>query len=158
SALENSGNGRILSSPKIATQNNVRAEILQGEQIPVQTVANNTITTTFVNAALRMAVSPQITAEGTIIMDVEVENNQPDFPHTSLGTPGILTERATTTLLIEDGGTTVIGGIFKAADQYAQGRTPGLHRIPLLGWLFKNTNITRQNNELLIFLTPRILR
>jgi type IV pilus assembly protein PilQ len=157
-ALENSGNGRIISTPKIATQNNTRAEILQGTQIPVQTIANNTITTTFVNAALRMAVTPQITAEGTIILDVEVENNSPDFANVVFGTPPINTQRATTTLLVEDGGTAVIGGIFQASDNYAQGRTPVLHRIPLLGWLFKNTNITRDNRELLIFITPRILR
>lgn len=159
SALESTGNGRILSSPKVATQNNIRAEILQGEQVPIQTVANNTITTQLVNAALRMAVTPQITAEGTIIMEVEVENNQPDFAHVTLsGTPPIITERAQTTLLVEDGGTTVIGGIFRATDDYSQSRTPVLHRIPLLGWLFKNQNITRSNRELLIFLTPRILR
>lgn len=157
-ALENTGNGRILSSPKVATQNNTKAEILQGTQIPVQTIANNTITTTFVNAALRMDVTPQITAEGTVIMEVTVENNRPDFANVVFGTPPIITERASTTLLVEDGGTTVIGGIFTASDQYAQGRTPILHRIPLLGWLFKNTNITRENRELLIFLTPRILR
>jgi type IV pilus secretin PilQ/predicted competence protein len=157
-ALENTGNGRILSSPKVATQNNTKAEILQGTQIPVQTIANNTITTTFVNAALRMDVTPQITAEGTVIMEVTVENNRPDFANVVFQTPPIITERASTTLLVEDGGTTVIGGIFTASDQYAQGRTPILHRIPLLGWLFKNTNITRENRELLIFLTPRILR
>jgi type IV pilus assembly protein PilQ len=157
-ALESAGHGRILSSPKVATQNNTSAEILQGTRIPVQTVANNTITTTFVDAALRMSVQPQITAEGTIIMTVSVENSRPDFANVVFGTPPIITERATTTLLVEDGGTTVIGGIFTASDQYAQGRTPILHRIPLLGWLFKNTNITRENRELLIFLTPRILR
>lgn len=157
-ALEDSGNGRIISTPKIATQNNTKAEILQGTQIPVQTIANNTITTTFVNAALRMAVTPQITAEGTIILEVEVENNSPDFANVVFGTPPINTQKAQTTLLVEDGGTAVIGGIFQARDDYSQSRTPVLHRIPLLGWLFKNTNIERENRELLIFLTPRILR
>jgi type IV pilus assembly protein PilQ len=160
-ALENSGNARILSSPKVATQNNAKAEILQGAQIPYQTIANNTITTTFINAALRMSVTPQITSEGTIIMDIEVENNRPDFTRSvgaAGGTPPINIERATTTLLVEDGGTTVIGGIFQAQEQFTQGRTPVLHRIPLLGWLFKNTNVIRENRELLIFITPRILR
>lgn len=160
-ALENSGNARVLSSPKVATQNNTKAEILQGQQIPYQTIANNTITTTFINAALRMSVTPQITSEGTIIMDIELENNSPDFSHlvgAAGGTPPINIERATTTLLVEDGGTTVIGGIFQNSDSYAQGRTPILHRIPLLGWLFKNTNVNRTNSELLIFITPRILR
>jgi type IV pilus secretin PilQ/predicted competence protein len=160
-ALENSGNARILSAPKVATQNNTKAEILQGQQIPYQTIANNTITTTFINAALRMSVTPQITSEGTVIMDIELENNRPNFAvqvGAAGGTPPIYIERATTTLLVEDGGTTVIGGIFQGTDQYSQGRTPILHRIPLLGWLFKNTNITRSNTELLIFITPRILR
>ncbi len=160
-ALEQSGNARILSSPKVATQNNAKAEILQGAQIPYQTIANNTITTTFINAALRMSVTPQITSEGTIIMDIEVENNRPDFTRSvgaAGGTPPINIERATTTLLVEDGGTTVIGGIFQAQEQYTQGRTPVLHRIPLLGWLFKNQNVIRENRELLIFITPRILR
>ena len=158
-ALENSGQGRILSSPKVATQNNTRAEIVQGTQIPVQTIANNTITTTYVQASLRMTVLPQITAEGTVIMEVEVENNRPNLSILGIGgTPAIDTESARTTLLVEDGGTTVIGGIFTASENYQQGRTPVLHRIPLLGWLFKNTNVTRENRELLIFLTPRIIR
>jgi type IV pilus secretin PilQ/predicted competence protein len=158
-ALENSGQGRILSSPKVATQNNTRAEIVQGTQIPVQTIANNTITTTYVQASLRMSVLPQITAEGTVILDVEIENNRPNISILGIGgTPAIDTESARTTLLVDDGGTTVIGGIFTATESYQQGRTPVLHRIPLLGWLFKNTNITRENRELLIFLTPRIIR
>ncbi|MCI0414830.1 type IV pilus secretin PilQ [bacterium] len=158
-ALENSGQGRILSSPKVATQNNTRAEIVQGTQIPVQTIANNTITTTYVQASLRMSVLPQITAEGTVIMEVEIENNRPNLSIIGVGgTPAIDTESARTTLLVEDGGTTVIGGIFTASESYQQGRTPVLHRIPLLGWLFKNTNVTRDNRELLIFLTPRIIR
>lgn len=158
-ALENSGQGRILSSPKVATQNNTRAEIVQGTQIPVQTIANNTITTTYVQASLRMTVLPQITAEGTVIMEVEVENNRPNLSILGIGgTPAIDTESARTTLLVEDGGTTVIGGIFTASENFQQGRTPVLHRIPLLGWLFKNTNVTRENRELLIFLTPRIIR
>ena len=108
-----------------------------------------------------MSVTPQITSEGTIIMEIELENNRPNFAvqvGAAGGTPPIFIERATTTLLVEDGGTTVIGGIFQGTDQYSQGRTPILHRIPLLGWLFKNTNITRSNTELLIFITPRILR
>ena len=110
---------------------------------------------------LRMSVTPQITSESTIIMEIELENNRPNFTvavGAAGGTPPIFIERATTTLLVEDGGTTVIGGIFQATDQYSQGRTPILHRIPLLGWLFKNTNIIRSNTELLIFITPRILR
>jgi type IV pilus assembly protein PilQ len=106
-----------------------------------------------------MTVLPQITAEGTVIMEVEVENNRPNLSILGIGgTPAIDTESARTTLLVEDGGTTVIGGIFTASENFQQGRTPVLHRIPLLGWLFKNTNVTRENRELLIFLTPRIIR
>lgn len=158
SALESSGNGRVISSPKVTTQNNNRAEILQGFQVPIQTIANNTVSVTYIKAALRLEVTPQITAEGTVILDLNIENNRPDFINcTAFGCP-ILTEKAETTLLVEDGGTTVIGGIFQATDQAASDRTPILHRIPLLGWLFKSFDIQRENNELLIFITPRIVR
>ena len=110
-ALENAGHGRILSNPKIATQNNKQAEIRQGYQIPVQTIANNTVTTSFVNATLSLMVTPQITAEETIIMDVTVENNRPDFGNVVFGTPPIITQRAKTMLLMENGATAVMGGI-----------------------------------------------
>jgi len=157
-ALENQGKGRVLSNPKIATQNNQQAEIRQGYQIPVQTIANNTVTTTFVNATLSLQVKPQITAEDTIIMDVTVENNRPDFSNVVFGTPPIITQRAKTTLLLDNGSTAVMGGILVGKEEYAQSSVPGVNKIPIIKYLFKNKNITRENRELLIFLTPRIMK
>ncbi|MBI2836752.1 MAG: type IV pilus secretin PilQ [Acidobacteria bacterium] len=157
-ALESSGRGRILSAPKVTTQNNVKASIIQGREIPVQTTANNTTTTTFKNAALELNVTPQITAEGTIIMLVDIKNDQADFANLVNGIPPIITQKAQTTVLVRDGGTSVIGGIYRAEDSFTEGKVPGLHKIPLLGYLFKNSQKTRSNRELLIFLTPRIVR
>ena len=157
-ALESSGNGRILSTPRVATQNNVPAEITQGVQIPIQTVANNTVTVTFQDAALKLNVTPQITAANTVIMQVQLENSSPDFSRAVQGIPPIDTQRAVTTLLVSDGQTSVIGGIYVSNQQTTNGRTPGLHKIPLLGWLFKRQELTDQSRELLIFITPRIIK
>jgi len=158
SALEGSGQGRILSSPRVSTQNNIEAEIMQGVQIPIQTVANNTVTVTFQDAALVLRVTPQITAANTVIMRVEVENASPDFSRAVNDIPPIDTQRANTQVLVADGETTVIGGIYVSREQASQDRTPGLHRIPILGWLFQRNEYSDESRELLIFITPRILR
>jgi len=158
SALETSGQGQIISSPTVTTQNNQQAEIIQGRQIPVQTVANFTTTTRFVNAALELRATPQITAEGTIIMDIEIRNNAADFANLVNGIPPITTQSATTTVMVIDGGTTVIGGIYRTEDSFTRERIPLLHKIPILGGLFKNFARTRQNRELIIFITPRIIK
>jgi type IV pilus assembly protein PilQ len=157
-ALESSGNGRILSSPRVATQNNVAAEITQGVQVPIQTVANNTVTVTFRDAALRLQVTPQITAANTVIMQVQLENSAPDFTRAVNGIPPIDTQRAVTSLLVSDGQTSVIGGIYVNRQQENNARTPAIHKIPILGWLFKNQRVTDQSSELLIFITPRIIK
>ena len=160
SALESQGELRIISSPRVMTQNNVAAEILQGDQIPYQTVANNTVTVQFKEAALTLRVTPQITASDTVIMQVELENSFPDFGN-ALGDPPIppiVTQRAQTTVQVEDGATAVIGGIFENTQAERSNRTPGLSRIPLLGWLFKSTDRSESTDELMIFLTPRIVR
>jgi type IV pilus assembly protein PilQ len=158
SALETSGEGRIISSPKVTTQNNQAAEIIQGRQIPVQTVANFTVTTRYVNAALELKATPQITAEGTIIMTIEIQNNAADFANLVNGIPPITTQSAKTTVMIPDGGTTVIGGIYRSEDSITRERVPFLHSIPILGNLFKSFARTKQNRELLIFITPRIIK
>jgi type IV pilus assembly protein PilQ len=159
-ALERSGQGRLLSTPRVATQNNVEAEITQGVQIPIQTVANNTVAVTFKDAALTLKVTPQITTAGTVIMKIVVENASPDFSR-AVGTsqiPPIDTQRAMTQVLVKDGQTTVIGGIYVSRAQSVSDHTPGLHRLPLLGWLFKRQAVQDENRELLIFITPRIIR
>jgi type IV pilus secretin PilQ/predicted competence protein len=158
SALETSGNGRLLSTPRVTMQNNVEAEITQGVQIPIQTVANNTVTVSFKDAALTMKVTPQITSANTVIMKISVENASPDFSRAVNNLPPINTQRANTQVLVNDGQTTVIGGIYVSQEQAATDRTPGLGRIPLLKWLFKRESVNDQSTELLIFITPRIIR
>lgn len=158
SALERSGQGRLLSTPRVSTQNNVEAEITQGVQIPIQTVANNTVTVTFKDAALTLKVTPQITASNTVIMRVNLENAAPDYSRAINDIPPIDTQRAVTTVLVADGETTVIGGIYLSREQSVQGRTPLLSRVPLLGWLFKRDEVSDESRELLIFITPRITK
>jgi type IV pilus assembly protein PilQ len=158
SALETTGQGRILSTPRVSTQNNIEAEITQGIQIPIQTVANNTVTVSFRDAALTLKVTPQITAANTVIMRIAVANEAPDFSRQVNNIPPIDTQRAVTQVLVSDGETTVIGGIYVSREQATQDRTPGLYRLPLLGWLFKRNLAEDESRELLIFITPKIVR
>jgi type IV pilus secretin PilQ/predicted competence protein len=157
-ALERSGKGRILSTPRLTTQNNVAAEVTQGLQIPIQTVANNTVTVSFKDAALTLQVTPQITSANTVIMQITLENATPDFSRQVNGIPPIDTQRARTQVQVDDGATTIIGGIFVSREQISNERTPGLYRLPLLGWLFKRDTTSDESRELLIFITPRIIR
>jgi len=157
-ALETTGNGRVLSTPRVSTQNNVEAEIKQGTQIPIQTVANNTVTVSFKDAALVLKVTPQITAANTVIMKISLENGQADFTKAVNGIPPINTQSANTSVLVNDGQTTVIGGIYLSSEQYQTDRTPGLGRIPILNWLFKRETALDNSTELLIFITPRIVK
>lgn len=158
SALETLGEGKIISCPKVTAQNNQEAEIVQGRQIPVQTVANFTVTTRYMNAALELRATPQITAEGTIIMTLDIKNNAADFANLVNGIPPITTQSAKTTVMVPDGGTTVIGGIYRMEDSSTRNDVPFLNRIPILGTLFKSLARTKQNRELLIFITPRIMK
>jgi type IV pilus assembly protein PilQ len=157
-ALETEGHGRILSSPKITTQNNERAEIEQGVRIPIVNTTATEINVEFVSASLLLSVTPQITAEGTVILDIVVENNSPDFSNTVGGVPAINTQRAQTKVLISDGGTTVIGGIFVVSEGQSEAGVPWFRKLPLFGWLFKQQEINQQNRELLIFITPKIVK
>jgi type IV pilus assembly protein PilQ len=156
SAAERRGQVRIISAPKIITQNNKAAEIKQGVTFPVQVVANNTITVQFKDAVLDLSVTPQITSADTIILDIEVNNDSLDFGRQVNGIPSIITQAATTQVLVDDGSTTVIGGVFVNTQQNSETYVPLLHRIPLLGYLFKSKSTDSRNEELLIFLTPRI--
>jgi type IV pilus assembly protein PilQ len=159
-ALESQGKSRILSTPRVVTQNNVQATIKQGQQIPVQIISNNTVTVTFVDALLKLVVTPQITAANTVIMNIAVEKASPNYSQATAEapTPAIDTQSALTSVLVADGDTTVIGGIFSETESVATRRTPGLHRIPFLGWLFRAEQNVLQNTELLIFITPRIAK
>jgi type IV pilus assembly protein PilQ len=157
-ALERQGRGRLLSTPKVTTQNNQAAEIKQGVQIPIQTVANNTVTVQFKDAVLTLKVTPQITDAGTVILDLSVENNSADFANLVNGVPPINTQSAKTMVLVKDGATAVVGGIYQSNEQTSQQSTPFLGKIPFLGYLFRNRFLTSTNNELLLFITPRIVK
>ena len=159
-ALEQDGSVKVLSTPRVTTQNNIAAEITQGAQIPIQVVSNNTVTVSFKDAALTLKVTPQITASNTVIMNIFLENATPNYSETNAAQPipSIDTQRAVTSVLMADGDTTVIGGIFTKLESQSNLKTPGLHRIPLLGWLFKSENRIENNQELLIFITPRIAK
>jgi type IV pilus assembly protein PilQ len=158
SAAERDGDLRLLSHPRVTTQNNGPAEIVQGDQIPIQTVSNNTVTVDFRDAALSLRVTPQITAEDTVIMQIEIDNDFADFRREINGVPPIVTQRASTTVQVADGDTTVIGGIFESEQSSSNNRVPGLHRIPFLGRLFRSESDRESSDELLIFLTPRVIR
>lgn len=158
SAAQSEGRVRILSNPRITTQNNVQATITQGDQIPIQTVANNTVTVTFRDAALRLAVTPRITAADAVILQIDIGNDFADFARQVNGVPPIVTQSVRTTVHVGDGETTVIGGIYESARTRSSRRVPGLSRIPLLGRLFRSEADRRRSDELVIFLTPRIVR
>ena len=156
-AMEEEGNGKVISSPKVTAQDNIPASIESGRRVPVQTLIDNTASIQFINANLQLQVTPQITAEGTVILDILVDKSEPDFGNQVLGIPTIFTRRAETRILVRDGGTTVIGGIFQMNATEEEKRVPFLHRVPLLGNLFKSRTTEQTNDELLIFITPRIL-
>jgi type IV pilus assembly protein PilQ len=159
-ASENQGLLKIVSSPKLAALTNTVALIQSGVQIPVQTTVNNTTTVIYVDATLRLEVTPQVTAEGTILLQVNVQKREPAVAlNLTLGNNVPLTIREYRgQVLVRDGGTTVIGGIFQLNDQDQNNMIPGLWKIPILGSLFRNKSRTEKHDELLIFLTPRILR
>jgi type IV pilus assembly protein PilQ len=157
-ALEHDGKARLLSTPRVITQNNKQAEITQGFEVPIQVVANNTVTVQFKPAALKLTVTPQITGANTVIMQIFLENATPDFSRAVNGNPSINTQRAETQVQVSDGMTTVIGGILQTSETTSNDTTPGVGNIPLLGWLFKRNDTRNESQELLIFITPRIIR
>jgi type IV pilus assembly protein PilQ len=157
-ALERQGRGRLLSTPKVTTQNNQAAEIKQGVQIPIQTLANNTVSVQFKDAVLTLRVTPQITDAGTVILNLEVENNSADFANLVNGIPPINTQSAKTIVLVKDGQTAVVGGIYQSSESQTNNQTPFLNKIPILGYLFKSKTVDTRNNELLLFITPRIVK
>jgi type IV pilus assembly protein PilQ len=157
-AAEAKGVGKLLSKPKVITQNNEKATVKQGTKIPIQTTINNTISVQFIDAVLKLEVTPQITAEGTVFMDVLVENTQIDtgIPRVS-GIPALDTESAETKVTVADGGTVVIGGIIISSQRTDISQVPLVGSLPLIGHLFKRTAVTTQSQELMFFLTPRII-
>ncbi len=159
-AAESDGLINILSAPKITTLNNEAASIQSGLQIPIQTLSNNTVSVQFVNATLQLNVTPHVTAEGTVLMDIDIQKKEPLLAFAVQGAANapISTKDARTRVLVRDGGTTVIGGIYEVTSDEGQDRVPGLSRIPLLRNLFRNNRQSEENEELLIFITPRVVK
>ena len=156
SALEADGKGKIVSSPRVITADQVKAEIEQGEEIPYQNATSSGATSVeFKKASLRLEVTPQITPEGNVILDVHVTKDSRGV-NTNAG-PAINTKRVRTQVLVENGGTVVIGGIFTQEDRTDVNKVPVLGDVPVLGNLFKNTVRRSNKTELLVFLTPKVV-
>ncbi|HLY93135.1 MAG TPA: type IV pilus secretin PilQ [Candidatus Angelobacter sp.] len=161
-AAESRGLLKILSRPTITVQNNISALIRQGSRIPVVTQAQlgGPPTVTYVDAFLRLTVTPQITSENTIFLNVDVENTVPDFSRVtgSQLNPTLNTQQAQTQVLVTDGGTVVIGGVIQTQNSVAIAQVPLLGSIPLLGNLFRHTNVNTSTAELIFFITPKIIQ
>ncbi|HET9837713.1 MAG TPA: type IV pilus secretin PilQ [Candidatus Angelobacter sp.] len=161
-AAESRGLLKILSRPTITVQNNISALIRQGSRIPVVTQAQlgGPPTVTYVDAFLRLTVTPQITSENTIFLNVDVENTVPDFSRVtgSQLNPTLNTQQAQTQVLVTDGGTVVIGGVIQTQNSVAIAQVPLLGSLPLLGNLFKHTNVNTSTAELIFFITPKIIQ
>ncbi|HZQ24105.1 MAG TPA: type IV pilus secretin PilQ [Terriglobales bacterium] len=157
---ESRGLLKILSRPRVVTQNNIQALVRQGVRVPIVTQAQlgGPPTVTYVDAFLRLTVIPQITSEGTIFLNVDVENTTPDFGHTVQGNPTLITQQATTQVLVTDGGTVVIGGVIQTNNAVNIAQVPLLGNVPVLGNLFKHRTVNTSNQELIFFITPRIIQ
>ncbi|OGW63759.1 MAG: hypothetical protein A2638_04545 [Nitrospirae bacterium RIFCSPHIGHO2_01_FULL_66_17] len=158
SAGEASGETKIISSPRIVTLDNREAVIQQGDSIPFETVSNSGTQTQFIDATLNLTVTPHITPNGSVIMKIKATKNAIGDFRSRLGAPSISKREATTEVMVQDGETTVIGGIFENTKSESETGVPWLAKIPGLGWLFKRQSVSDQNRELLIFITPTIVK
>ena len=159
SAGETTGDTKLLSSPKIITLDNKEAVIQQGESIPFETVSQSGTQTQFIDATLNLTVTPHITPDGSVIMKIKATKNAiGTFRSARTGAPSIDKREATTEVLVKDGETTVIGGILESQNRKSVEGVPWLKNIPILGWLFKRQATSESNNELLIFITPTIIK
>ena len=158
SSLENTGNVRIVSAPKVMTLDNIEASISQGTSIPISVVSAAGANTVFVDAQLNLTVKPHVTNEGSVLMNVHITRNEPDFVNVGArGDPTILKREARTQMLVRDGDTAVIGGIYTRNTGLSYTKVPWFADIPVIGWLFKNRRENDDRTELLIFITPRIV-
>lgn len=159
SALETQGWGKVISSPKVVTLDNKAATIEQGFDIPYQTTSSSGTQTEFKAATLKLEVTPHATPDNRLNLKVTVNKDAPTLTFaSSAGVPSILKNKAVTELLVKDGETTVIGGIYQTTKGETETYTPFLGKIPIIGWLFKSKTVEDKNTELLIFITPRVVR
>jgi type IV pilus assembly protein PilQ len=159
-ALETNGTGKLISSPKVVTMEGIKAIIKQGAEVPYTTPASGTspATVSFKEALLSLEVTPKITDEGKISMDIKASNNSPDYGNAVLGNPPIKKSEVESKVVISDGDTVVIGGVMVTNEGKVVSGWPWLQQIPVLGWLFKTDSTNKNKKQLLIFVTPRILK
>jgi len=157
-ALEADGRGKVVSSPRVITADKVKANIEQGTEIPYQAATSSGATQIqFRKAVLRLEVTPQITPEGAIFLNVSVNKDSPSAVATGGAGVAIDTKAVQTQVLVENGGTVVLGGIYEQTERVTTTKVPLLGDIPVLGWLFKNTARVNDRTELMIFITPRVV-
>jgi type IV pilus assembly protein PilQ len=161
SALEATTQGKVISTPKVVTMDNVKAVIKQGDEVPYVTPAsgNSPATVTFKEAVLRLEVKPKITDEGRISMEIKATNDTPDYAQGEKlqGNPPIRKNEVESKIVVSDGDTVVIGGVSRNQEDKTVSGVPWFYKVPVLGWLFKTENIKNQKRQLLIFITPKIL-
>jgi type IV pilus assembly protein PilQ len=159
SAGENQGVSKTISAPKVMVLDNQKAKIQQGTSIPFQSGATSASgpTTIFVDASLTLEVTPHVTPDGSISMDLRVADDQPDYINNTPAGPPIRKKEAKTIIMIKDGDTIVLGGIYIATNSDSMNGLPWLNKIPFFGWLFKEKSHSSSNTELLVFLTPKIV-
>lgn len=161
-ALESTTTGKVISSPKVVTMDGVKATIKQGDEVPYTSIdKDGTATVNFKEALLKLEVVPKITEEGKISMEIKAANDVPDYAKAALnpeGNPPITKNEVESTVVINDGDTVVIGGILKSQEDKSVSGWPWLQKIPVLGWLFKTEDLTKSKRQLLIFVTPKILK
>ncbi|MFO7704253.1 MAG: type IV pilus secretin PilQ [Halopseudomonas sp.] len=158
SAMESTGNGEIISQPKVVTSDKETAKILKGSEIPYQEASSSGATTTaFAEAVLSLEVTPQITPDNQVIMEVVVTKDEPDFTNQVNGVPTIRKNEVNAKILVGDGETIVIGGVFSSETQTSREKVPFLGDLPILGKAFRRDVSLENKSELLIFLTPRII-
>ena len=159
SAMQQEGKGEIVSSPRVITSDQNEATIKQGVQIPYQEATSSGATSvSFKDAVLELTVTPHITPDDRIIMDLLVKKDNPDFTRAVLGVPPVDTRELKTSVLVDNGETVVLGGVFERTKSKNVGRVPFFGDLPYVGWAFKQEQIQDENSELLIFLTPKILK
>lgn len=162
SAMVSTGKGKILSNPKVMTMNNKEAKISSGVDIPVRVLTTTTTGTTAeiktISASLSLSATPVITSDNRVAMNIKVEKSEPDFTRQVDNIPTITKRNANAELVVNDGETVVLGGIYTKSEGQSEAGVPLLSQIPLIGWLFKKKNVYDNQSELLIFITPTIVR
>jgi len=157
SAMETDGWGQVVSTPKATMLDNQTGHVAQGAKIPYLSTSAGGSNVQYINAALELDVTPHITTDNKVFLKVKIQNNRADFSQLVQGQPTIQIKEIETELLVADGDTTVLGGVYSTSESQSQHRTPGLSKIPILGYLFKNSAQELTRNELLVFITPHIV-